>query len=330
MRVGFNPQKLEKKLDLKTNHRIVVVVYIPELSGFYKDSFDVFKLCIKSLVATITNNAQITVVNNGSCDEVHLFLNEYLTLGKIDTIIHHRTNIGKIDAQIGAARGAREKLITLTDSDILFKAGWQENIEKVFLSFKQVGSVSPIPVKDGLFYGTSSVLKAVIFGKVKLKKEVIPENFEEYNKYLSSINWDLEVDERMKWPVLYSGNTKAIVGSGHQVLTIDRDILFKTIPTNPSLTLVGSNSEYNYVDTPIDKAGMMRLSTYHNYAFHMGNKLESWMNEVQMKNEDSSNQKQVLHTEITVSVDLFNSGIKDKLYALKKIVFKKIFTLFYS
>jgi hypothetical protein len=35
----------------------------------------------------------------------------------------------RIDAQIGAARGVREKLITLTDSDILFVKGWQEKVE---------------------------------------------------------------------------------------------------------------------------------------------------------------------------------------------------------
>ncbi|WP_136669282.1 glycosyltransferase family 2 protein [Flavobacterium sp. H122] len=330
MREGINPQKLEKKLELDKIHRIVVVVYIPELTGFYKNSFEVFKLCIDSLISTIDKHAAVTVVNNGSCAEVYAFLNDYLHLGKIDSVIHHRTNIGKIDAQIGAARGVREKLITLTDSDILFKAGWQMNVEKVFHSFNGVGSVSPIPVKDGLFYGTTSVLKAVLLRKVRFKRESIPGNFDDYNKYLNSINWDLETDKDKKWTIIYSGNTKAVIGSGHQVLTVDRDILFKTVPTKPSLTLVGGDSEFSYVDAPIDKAGKMRLSTYNNYAFHMGNNLEPWMIDVQKDNEKSRVEDSNLDMRNTVSVDLLNTRFKDKFFGLKKRIVKKIFALFYN
>ncbi|MDL2143358.1 glycosyltransferase family A protein [Flavobacterium tructae] len=328
MRIGANPQKSERKITLETHHRIVVVVYIPNSEGFYENSFEVFKTCLNSLISTINSEAAITVVNNGSHEKVSDFLNLYLKEKKIDTLLSHNKNIGKIDALIGAARGSREKYITLTDADILFTTGWQENIEEVFSNFSKVGSVSPIPVREGTFFGTSSVLKQILLRKIKFKPMPIPENFEAYNRYLESINWDLEIKKDEKWNVVESNNCKANIGSGHQVLTIDRDILFETVPTNPSLTLVGGTSENDYVDFAIDKSNKLRLSTYHNYAFHMGNKLESWMVDLQNRNTKSElNTKKNLYTE---SIDLHNNWYYNKYFGLKKKIVKNLFNVFYK
>ncbi len=328
MRIGSNPQKSEEQIKLTTHHRIVVVVYIPNEEGFYKDSFEVFKICLNSLVSTINSSAAITVVNNGSHKKVIDFLNLYLESKKIDSLISHNTNIGKIDALIGAARGSREKYITLTDSDILFVTSWQENVEKVFSNFPNVGSVSPIPVRIAEMFGTSSVLKYILLRKIRFKSEPILENFVDYNRYLESINWDLEIKKDNKWNVVEKNKCKANIGSGHQVLTLDRDIFFKKIPTNPSLTLVGGTSENDYVDFPIDKSNKLRLATYYNYAFHMGNKLEDWMVEKQKLNRKTDkieNEQFDFH-----STDLNNSYIYNKYFGFKKKIIKKLFYLLYK
>ena len=328
MRIGSNPQKSDRKIILTTHHRIVLVVYLPNEEGFYKDSFEVFKICLDSLVSTTNSYAAITVVNNGSHKKVVDFLNLYLEQKKIDTLILHNTNIGKIDALIGAARGAREKYITLTDSDILFVTGWQEKVEDVFANFPNVGSVSPIPVRRALMFATSSVLKQILLRKINYLSEPIIENFEDYNRYLESINWDLEIEKDKKWDVVEKNNYKANIGSGHQVLTIDRDILFKITPTNPSLTLVGGTSENDYVDFPIDKANKLRLATYNNYAFHMGNKLEDWMVEKHKSNKKIENiEKKRLDVQ---SLDLNNNWFYNKCFGLNKKIIKMIFSLFYK
>jgi len=329
MRVGTNPQKQEQKIILTTHHRIVAVVYIPNEEGFYKNSLPVFKMCLESLVTTINSKAAITIVNNGSYDKVSELLNTYLSEKKIDTVITHRNNIGKIDAQIGAARGAREPLVTLTDSDILFVKGWQEMVEEVFASFPNVGSVSPIPLRKGLYSYTSTVLKQIILKRLKFVLKAIPENLENYNRFLKSINWNIELDLTNKWPVVENNGVKAIVGSAHQVLTINRDILFTTSPSNPSLTLVGGNSENEYVDIPIDKAGKLRLATYHNYAFHMGNVLEDWMIEVQDCNFKENSIMEGVSCVPLVS-DLFNSKFKNKIYSIRKKITRDVFKFLYS
>lgn len=284
MRIGMNPQKQDKKIVLKTHHRIIVVVYIPEFTGYYQNIFEVFKLCLESIITTKNDQCAITIVNNASCVEVCEFINMNFNNGNIDCVIHHKENIGKIDAIIGAARGVREPLITMTDVDILFKNGWQERVENIFLKVKNVGSVSPLSSRVSVHYGTSSTLKRILLRQLKFKRIPIPENFEEHNKNLESVNQNIDDSDDVLWSVIEVGDAKAIVGSGHQVLTIRREILFKTVSTSPCFVPVGLDSEYKYVDEPINRAGGLRLSTYNNYAFHMGNVVENWMFDVQQNN----------------------------------------------
>ena len=329
MRQGWNPEKGAKKLDLATHHRVIVVVFIPNDKGFYQKSFEVFKTCLDSLATTINSDSVITVVNNGSFDKVTDFLAAYLKTGKIDTVIHHKNNIGKIDALIGAARGVREQLITFSDADILFLKGWQENVEEVFCNFKNTGSVSPIPSRLGLFAWTSSVLANVLTHKIKFKYEQIPENFEPFNRYLESINWGLENNPNNLWPVVLSKKSKAIVGSGHQVLTVLREIVLNYAPKKPSLTLVGGDSELKYVDKPIDVARKMRLSTYNNYAYHMGNEIEPWMNEAYLKSFETFKKIQIDKNTIALISPKQQTFFKYKIYAIRKLIVKKLFKILF-
>ena len=280
MRVGSNPQKSEGLLELRTNHRIVVVTFIPELSGYYKSMFEVIKLCVASLIKTIPSTSAITIVDNASCEEVVDYFVSLYKEKHIDTLQLLATNVGKIDALMGAARSAREPIVTLTDCDILFKNSWVEETVAIFNNFENTASVSPYPTRRGLHYYTYSLQHAVIKNKQKLFFEAIPENFEHYNLFLESINWGREKDSQALWPVLKSGNTKAIVGSDHQVVTMRRDILFNDSPAVPSLTKVGKESERDYVDLAIDMSGGYRVATYNFMAHHMGNQVEPWMEEI--------------------------------------------------
>lgn len=324
MREGSNPQKTEKKIELSCHHRVIIVVFIPELSGYYENSLEVFKLCLNSLIAANSRSYAITVVNNGSCKEVSEFLNDNLENEDIDTLISHNQNIGKIDALLGAARGAREELITISDADILFIQNWNFATREVFVAFKKAGSVSPIPFRHGIFYGTSSVFKEILLGRSKFNYKAIPENFIDQNRYLTSINWNNEKNNEVKWPVVEKNGVQAIIGSGHQVLTIKRDILFSTVPKPPSLTLVGGDSEYKYVDEPIDKAGLMRLSTKNNYAFHIGNKVENWMREeLSVKKHWKNKLSESEHKQGTYKT------INHRTYIIRKHLIKRLFKIFY-
>ncbi|WP_411895312.1 glycosyltransferase [Winogradskyella sp. A2] len=329
MRVGMNPQKQSKKIELEFQHRVIIVVFIPSLDGYYKNVLEVFKLCLDSAIATTNSNCAITVVNNASCNEVSEFLETKLEDDSINSVIYHTKNIGKIDALIGAARSSREPIITLVDVDILFKYGWQNEVEKIFTIIKNVGSVSPIPCRNFKNYETSSTLSKVLTKKVKFQYEAIPENHKAHNEYLKSFHWELETDKNAKWPVIESGGVKAIAGSGHQILSMRRELFFSTVPVEPSLILVGNNSEFLYCDQPINYSGGMRLSTYNNYAYHMGNNVEDWMQEVQNNNLK-------LAKSISDDFNKFNlpnfkpKPINFNMYRLKKRIVHRLFNLIYG
>ncbi|WP_426430855.1 glycosyltransferase family A protein [Winogradskyella sp. HB-48] len=329
MRVGMNPQKQSKKIQLDCQHRLIIIVFIPSLEGYYKDVLEVFKLCLESAIITTNSNCAITVVNNASCEEVNTYLKKKLDENGIDTIIHHKKNIGKIDALIGAARASREPIITISDVDILFKYGWQQSVETVFENFKDTASVSPIPARMFKNYETYSTFEKVLLGKVKFSYESIPQNHDDYNKYLLSTHNEEESDKNLKWPVITSNGRKAIIGSGHQILSMRRELFFTTVPIEPSLILVGNRSEYNYCDDPINYSGGMRLATYNNMAYHMGNTVEDWM--LQIQKDNISKGEQVKEGSKKIDLPSFKPRTPNRtLYKLRKRVSNRLFNIIYK
>lgn len=325
----MNPQKKSKKIQLKCQHRLIIVVYIPSLEGYYKNVLKVFKLCLESAITTTNSNCAITVVNNASCIEVDQFLDAKINSDEIDTVIHHKENIGKIDALIGAARASREPIITVSDVDILFQNGWQSEVENIFARVKNVGSVSPIASRKFINYETSSTLKNILLKNVKFSYQAIPENYDAHNRFLESFHWELETNKDVKWPVIESNGVKAVVGSGHQIVSMRRELFFTTVPKEPSLTLVGNNSEFLYCDQPINLSGGMRLSTYNNHAYHMGNTVEDWMLDIQNKNKEQSHDKEEAYK--LSKLPQFNPKMPNfNMYKLKKRVIHKVFSMLYK
>lgn len=320
----MNPQKKSKKIKLKYHHRLIIVVFIPSMDGYYKNILDVFKLCVESAIITTNSNCAISVVNNASCKEVNTYLQEKLKEDAIDTVIHHKENVGKIDALIGAARASREPIITISDVDILFQQGWQKEVETIFENIKDVASVSPIPCRNFKNYETSSTFAKVLSKKVKFQYQAIPENHEAHNKYLKSFHWKLETNKNAKWAVINSNNSKAIIGSGHQILSMRRELFHTTIPKEPSLTLVGNHSEFLYCDEPINKSGGMRLATYNNYAYHMGNTIEDWMLKIQ---EDNKLQTESDIEKVFVPLPFQPKTPSKRWYTFKKRLIHKLFSI---
>ncbi|WP_431158311.1 glycosyltransferase [Winogradskyella poriferorum] len=325
----MNPQKASKQIELEFQHRLIIVVFIPSLEGYYKDVLEVFKLGLDSAITTTNSYCAITVVNNASCNEVKEILDDKLTEGNIDSVIHHTKNIGKIDALIGAARASREPIITLADVDILFQFGWQNEVEAIFQNIENVASVSPIPCRNFKNYETSSTLSRVIFKRVNFSYESIPDNHDAHNKYLESFHWQLEEDKNAKWAVIQLGGQKAIVGSGHQILSMRRELFHSTVPKEPSLILVGNNSEFLYCDQPINYSGGMRLSTYNNFAFHMGNTVEEWMKEIQEENKLKAKNNTNKVSEFKL-LNFKPRPINYQLYKLKKRIVHRLFNIIYG
>lgn len=322
MRIGSNPQKKNYKIDMLSNHRIVMVVFIPELTGYYVSMLEVLKISLKSIIMTIPSTSKITIVDNGSCKEVQDYLIGLLKTKEIDCLQLLSENIGKIDALIGAARASREPIITLTDCDILFKPHWVTKTIEIFNAFDNVGSVSPIPSRSFNYY-TFSTKESILKKKIKLIFEPIVENNEGVKLFFKSINWKSTESVMRPWPIVIRNNVKAIVGSEHQVLTLRRDILFNNTYKEPSFIKVGNGSEERYVDYAIDESSGLRLATYNFYAFHMGNALDEWMKETVNGYEKDNNKVPVLKIKPSLNYVSKNK----KIYKVKKHIIKRFFNI---
>jgi len=324
LRTSSNPNINKKIESNKAIHRIVSAVYVPNLEGYFRDYIEILRFFLDSVVSTKSVESKLTIVNNNSCFQISNLLRQYFDDGHIDVLINQRENIGKIDAIMEVVHGCEEEFVTITDCDILFKQGWEQSVFKTFSTFKNVGSVSPIPLRGSSFYWTSSVQLQIILKRLKYSKESLPENISDHNRYLNSIGWPSEDGKGKYWSVVENCGERAIMGSGHAVITIRSSILKKFSPKIRSNVFMGKSSETDYLDIPIDRSGMLRLSTKHNYAFHMGNTPEKWFNEVNFVGKTESLD---FYDFTTHDINLKHNMLKN--YWFKKKLISVIFNLFY-
>lgn len=278
MRVGSNPEKFNNNLKNIAYHRVVIPVFIPNFEGYFKDAFDIFKLNIESLLITSHEKTRITIYNN-NCDSTvkeyidYLYLNEE----KVDQVFHSKENLGKINAILSAVKGNLEPLITITDSDVFFKHDWQKQVEQVFIDFPEAGMVSPVPsskayrgfTANNWFYG---VFKA----KIKFHKVLEPDALIKFDESLGKEISLYNQQHLEKYLVLENKKSRAVMGCGHFVATLKREVI-DLGSFEPAYIKIQGGVENKFIDIPNENLGFLRLATLGNYAYHLGNVKEDWM-----------------------------------------------------
>jgi hypothetical protein len=280
MRIGTNPEKENKNLIVENYHRIIIPVYIPHFEGYFKETFEVFKLCIESLLKTVHTKTRITIYNNNCHQIVKDFIDEQFEESVyIDQVFHSKENLGKINAILASSKGNLEPLITITDADVLFKQGWQAAVEDVFVNFPEAGMVSPVPSSKALTNHTSSTwFYGFLKGKLEFQDVLDPEAMHKFDLSLGNKELMYKAIHLEKYLVLKNKNNsgEAVVGCGHFVATLKRDVFDKGTSEPAFIKIVGG-VEGKFIDIPNDKLGYLRFATKGNFAYHMGNKTEQWM-----------------------------------------------------
>lgn len=313
MRLGFNPHKDRQLTKSDYFHQVVVPVYIPNEDGYFKDSFEIFKLCLDSLFKTIHKKTYITIVNNGSCDVVIAYLNKLFLDGEIQEIIN-TSNIGKLNAILKGIVGCDFSLITVTDADVFFLPDWQKATYAVFEAFPKTGVVCPTPSSRSLRTYTANIFWDLFFSK-KLQISKVT-NQDALKMFAHSVGDSLFYNEiqLQKYLTVSHNDSKAVVGAGHFVATY-RASVFKNVNIKYSNYKLGGDSEGKILDLPVVKKGFWRLSTTNNYAYHMGNCMEDWMYEEASKLEK---QDQIIDFKLET-----NQSNAKWLYYLKTKLFGK-------
>ncbi|WP_203257355.1 glycosyltransferase family 2 protein [Hyunsoonleella ulvae] len=317
MREGRNIVR-DEKLELRPcSHRVIIPLYIPKEEGYYKDAFEIFKMCLISVQKTAISSLKISVISNGTSEEVNKKLFKLYEKGYIHELIIEKETIGKLNSILKALRTVEERLVTITDADVLFLNNWEEEIIKVFKAFPNAGMVSPAPMFRTQLRLTSNIWLRYFFSKKLAFRPV--KSPEALTKFVQSIGWTL-LHERYKdvtCTLKAKNGLLAVVGSAHFVGTYKRESLSK-IPKASSAYKLGGDSEFLYLDLPVLKAGGYRLATYDNFAYHLGNKQEAWIQE----EFDKLYEQDKLFNDFSSFKRLKSSII---LYYISEKIFKKLF-----
>lgn len=322
MRVGFNPHKDQPQEQSAYLHQVVVPVYIPNQEGYFTESFKIFQLCLESMFSTIHPKTFITIVNNGSGNFVKEYLDELLQLGKIQELIHTQ-NIGKLNAILKGLVGNDIELVTISDADVLFLPDWQKETVKVFSQVPKAGVVGIVPQFKMHETNCGTVLFDAFFNK---KLKFIPvKNRSALIRFYDSIGWDRNYNQdylKYNLGLEINADLKVLVGSGHFVATYKKD-MFQEITAYLNYKLGGTSE--GYLDKAPLKKGYWRLTTYDNYAYHMGNTLEDWMKiEGLYKNKNEYSSSDFCKNKTVSSISYF---IKNRIF-IKFISIKWMVKLF--
>lgn len=319
MRIGFNPNKDKIQESNDFFHQVIVPVYIPNQEGYFKDSLKILEYCLNSLFKTIHDKTYITVVNNGSCEEVVNYLNHLYQENKIQEFIH-TTNIGKLNAILKGITGQRFLLVTITDADVLFLNDWQKATYEIFEIFPKAGVVSTTPSSKMLCYFTSNILFENIFSKaLRFTKVLNPEAMQAFANSIGNTKFynGFHLD---KYLTLSKGNMKAVIGAGHFVATY-RGEIFDNLKQRNSIYSLGGNGEGEILDRPVFEQGYWRLSTEDNYSYHLGNVIEPWMNGALNSLKINNENNITVPVLSTISKSKFKKGFQN--FFFNKVLIRK-------
>ena len=147
MRKGQNPAKFVKEVAHPKRITVALLNYIPFLSGFYAETLDILKLCLRSMRTKAGLPFDLMIFDNGSCVEVRDFLVREKDEGRVQYLILSDKNLGKGGAWNIMLSGAPGEIISYTDSDVLFSPGWLERSVEILETFPKVGMVTARPFR---------------------------------------------------------------------------------------------------------------------------------------------------------------------------------------
>jgi glycosyltransferase involved in cell wall biosynthesis len=287
MRVGQNPIKAVEQIEAPASVTVVVISYIPFLSGYYAESLEVLKRCLGSIQANTQGEYDLMVFDNASCDEARSYLLEQEAAGGIDFLVLSERNLGKAGAWNMAFGAAPGETIVYADSDVYFHQGWLQAHLEALDSFPKVGMVTGMPLLSPQKYSSNTLKWAKSTKGVELEKgRLIP--WDDFWRHAKSLG-----DSEEKARAFYDANSaqqlitkgkKYIVGAGHFQFASKKSVLQKLLPI-PAERPMG---RVRLLDEMMNRQGYLRLSLPSWYVHHMGNTLSDRDTQLSPKAKASS------------------------------------------
>jgi glycosyltransferase involved in cell wall biosynthesis len=277
-RIGMNPARNRVSDYRPASVTVVVLVYIPYLSGYFQYRLDVLKLCLGSILKHTEKPYDLFVFDNGSCQEVKTYLQGLLETNAIQYLFTASRNVGKIGAFKIIFEAVPGELIAYTDDDIFFYPGWLQAHLRLLDGFPQVGMVSGCAVRTLFDHGVESNLRLAKEDPRFLlsRGHTIPERWE--SEWAESYGRDpvlhLKKLQDMEDILIEYQDVKAYAAANHNQFLAPKEVIIQFLPSEWSGRLMGQMHE---LDINLDAGGYLRLSTVDRTTRHMGNVVSSTM-----------------------------------------------------
>ncbi len=320
MREGVNPEKNKEEINLKKQHRVVVVFYIPNIEeDYYTEALQVLDSCLHSLTKTINpETTNITLINNNSIKDSESVVNKYLD--KIDKYVLYGQNKGKVYAVINEVRSVFEPFVTISDADVLFFNGWENAVFDVFKYHPKAGIVTPLPSQySGLNFNSAVIFDSFFTHKLRYGKIV---SDEDVDLYLKGINNEALVNNSFKFnwkerQFYLDGKVKAIIGATHFIATYKSN-LFKNQSIYPEIKFKNGYEE-KFMDCLAEERGLYRLSTVKSFAYHLGNRIDDEATKLNYDNLE------LIQPSVFETIHLKDKYISNHVLYFVKSLFLKVF-----
>ncbi|MGB8212843.1 MAG: glycosyltransferase family A protein [Anaerolineales bacterium] len=277
MRQGQNPAKMGLKAYQAKQLGVALLSYIPNQEGYFKNSLEILRYQIASLHAA-TSDFDLLVFDNGSCPEVREELLRLYTNNLIHILFLSQFNVGKVGAINWLLSAMPNDWICYSDGDMFFRPGWLENSLAIFDAFPSAGLVFAQPTLFDTLRGTGQAQHQLeADARYRLSNVIVPaETVREYT-WGFGINSELE-KELLETTVCVaeekSSGIRAVVAGAHNQFLVRREVARRIIPLPAQLAL--SPIEDSAFNRRVDELGLLQLSTFEPFTFHVGNRLDDW------------------------------------------------------
>ena len=276
MRVGQNPAKTVKEVAKPKRITVAVLNYIPFMSGFFAETFDVLKLCLGSIWENSDLPYDLLVFDNASCPEVREYLVQKQQEGKIQFLILSDTNLGKGGAWNIMLAAAPGEIIAYTDNDCYFFPGWLSNSLKVLETYPNVGMVTSRPVAVDHIYNTKTIewAQAEPASQIDRGRFIDWETFKSFEMSLgisedaASKRYETHEDT----VISYQGQ-HAFVGALHYQFLAYKRVMQEFLPFDMDKPM----GQVRQLDIRVNEAGYLRLMTSEPYMNNISNQLPDWV-----------------------------------------------------
>ncbi|MGB2965413.1 MAG: glycosyltransferase family A protein [Anaerolineales bacterium] len=273
-RYGMNPARNKNISYAPSRVTAAMMTFIPNLEGYFTHRLDVLKLSLESLIHSLNRQADIMILNNGSCDLVQEYLETLLEQGRIDYLIHSKRNLGVIGGLKVVFNAIPGQVIAYSDDDVLYYPEWLDAHLKILDSYPNVGLVSGAPVgysSEGAF---SAVDQFIFDTASDLQITEHPRVSEWEKDWAESTGRSIEdhLEKVIKTPnvhLIYRG-VEAIRSSKHFQFITPKEIICQAFSPEWSGSLM---DDLVSLDESVNQMGYLRLCTPTRYVRHIGNAL---------------------------------------------------------